>query len=123
MERRGVDILCVHETRRKGTKARCIRGEYIMWCCGSENKKNGVGIILKKDHVGRLVELWRVTDKMICLKMEFDGVILNVISAYAPQVGCIQSHLQQWRTQFAGRLHYCEKTKDQGGGGYKGYCQ
>ena len=34
-----------------------------------------------------------------------------------------QSHLQQWRTQFAGGLRYGEKTKNQGGGGYKGYCQ
>ena len=37
----------------------------------------------------RVVELWRVTDRIICLKMELDGVMLNVISAYAPQVRCI----------------------------------
>ena len=36
----------------------------------------------------RVVELWRVTDKIICLKMKLDGVMLNIISAYAPQVGC-----------------------------------
>ena len=36
------------------------------------------------------VELWRVTDRIICLKTELDGVMLNVISAYAPQVGCIR---------------------------------
>ena len=47
-------------------------------------KKKGVGIILKKDHVGRVVKLWRVTDRIICLNMEHDGVILNVISVYAP---------------------------------------
>ena len=35
------------------------------------------------------MELWRVTDRIICLKMELDGVVLNVISAYAPQMGCI----------------------------------
>ena len=48
MEQRGVDILCVQETRWKGEKARCIGGGYKMWYCGSENKKNGVGIILKR---------------------------------------------------------------------------
>ena len=90
MERRGVDILCVQETRWKGERARCIGGGYKMWYCGSGNKKNGVGIILKKEHVDRVVELWRVTDRIICLKMELDGVMLNVISAYAPQVGCIR---------------------------------
>ena len=89
MERRGVDILCVQETRWKGERARCIGGGYKMWYCGSGNKKNGVGIILKKEHVDRVVELWRVSERIICLKMELDGVMLNVISAYAPQVGCI----------------------------------
>ena len=89
MERREVDILSVQETRWKGEKARCIGGKYKMYC-GSGNKKNVVEITLKKEHVERVVELWRVTDRIICLKMELDGVMLNVISVYAPQVGCIQ---------------------------------
>ena len=84
MERRRVDILCVQETRWKGERARCIGGGYKMWYCGSGNKKNGVGIISKKEQVDRVVEIWRVTDRIICLKMELDGVMLNVISAYAP---------------------------------------
>ena len=88
LERRGMDILCVQETCWKGEKARCIGGGYKMWYCGSENKKNGVGIILKKEHVDMVVELWRVADRIICLKMELDGVMLNVISAYEPQVEC-----------------------------------
>ena len=67
----------------------CIDGEYKMWYCGSRNKKNGVEIILKKEHVEKVVELWRVTDRIICLKMELDGVVLNVISMYTSQVGCI----------------------------------
>ena len=67
MERRRVVILCVQEIRWKGEKARCIGGEYKMWYCGSKNKKNDVGIILKKEHVDRVVELWRVTVRIICL--------------------------------------------------------
>ena len=90
MERRGANILCVQETRWKGERARCVGGGYKMWHCGNGNKKNGVEIILKKEHVDRVVELWRVTDRIICLKMELDGVMLNVISAYAPQEGRIR---------------------------------
>ena len=89
MEQREVDILFLQETRWKGEKARCISGGYKMWYCGSGNKKNDVGIILQKEYVYRVVELWRITDRIICLKMELDGVMLNVVSAYAPQVGCI----------------------------------
>ena len=84
VERRKLDILCMQETRWKGEKARCTDGGYKLWYCGSGNKKNDVGIILQMEHVDRVVELWRVTDKIICLKMELDGVMLNVISAYAP---------------------------------------
>ena len=57
MEQRGVDILCVQETHWKRERARCIGGGYKMWYCGSGNKKNGVGIILKKEHVDRVVEI------------------------------------------------------------------
>ena len=96
MVRRGVDILSVQETCWKGGKARCIGGGYKMWYCVSENKKNGVGIILKKEHVNRVVELWRVTDRIICLKMEVDSVLLHVISAYAPQVGCIRKEKEDF---------------------------
>ena len=39
MERRGVDMLCVQETRWKGKKERCISGGYKMWYCGSGNKR------------------------------------------------------------------------------------
>ena len=84
-----MDILCVQETRWKGEKARCIGGRYEMLVLWKRKQKNGVEIIFKKEHVDRVVELWRVTDRIICLKMELDGVMLNVISAYAPQVGCI----------------------------------
>ena len=98
MEQTGVDILCVQETRWKEERARCIGGGYTMWYCGSGNKKNGVGIILKKEHVDMVVELWRVTGRIICLKMELDGVMLNVISAYAPQVGFIREEKKTfWR--------------------------
>ena len=43
-------------------------------------KKNSVEIILKK-HVKRVVELWRVTYRIICLKMELDGVMSNATRA------------------------------------------
>ena len=80
----------MQKTHWKTEKAKCIGGGYKMWCCGSGNKKNGVRIILKKEHVERVVELWRVTRNIICLKMEFNGVMLNVIRAHAPQVRCIR---------------------------------
>ena len=90
MERRRVDILCVQKTRWKREKARCIGGGYKMWFGESGNQKSGVEILLKTVQVDRVMELWRGTDRKIGLKMEVNGVMLNVISPYAPQVRCIR---------------------------------
>lgn len=35
-----------------------------------------------------VVEVKRVPDRIMSLKLGIDGVMLNVVSAYAPQVGC-----------------------------------
>ena len=58
-----------------------------MWYGGSGNKRNGVGIALKKnDYVDRVIEMWKVSDRIMCMKMKLDGVVLNIIRAYALQV-------------------------------------
>ncbi|XP_065658458.1 uncharacterized protein LOC136082970 [Hydra vulgaris] len=51
-------------------------------------KRNGVGVILKEEFSKSVVEVKRVSGRVICVKLEIDGVGMNVISAYAPQVGC-----------------------------------
>uniref|UniRef100_A0AAR2IVR4 Endonuclease/exonuclease/phosphatase domain-containing protein n=1 Tax=Pygocentrus nattereri TaxID=42514 RepID=A0AAR2IVR4_PYGNA len=88
MERRKVDILCVQETRWKGSKARNIGGGFKLFYHGVERKRNGVGIILKEQLVKSVLDVKRVSDRIMSLKLEVDGVILNVVSSYAPQVGC-----------------------------------
>ena len=52
-------------------------------------QKEWCGNHIKKGACGQGSGIWRVTDRIICLKIELDGVMVNVISAYAPQVGCI----------------------------------
>ena len=81
-------MYCVYRNHDgKEQKARCIGEGYKIWYCSSDSKRNGVGIIMKKDLVDRMVEVWRSSDRMIGLKLELDGVIINVISAYSQQ-GC-----------------------------------
>uniref|UniRef100_A0A3P9J4A1 Endonuclease/exonuclease/phosphatase domain-containing protein n=1 Tax=Oryzias latipes TaxID=8090 RepID=A0A3P9J4A1_ORYLA len=88
MERRKVDVLCVQETRWKGSKARSIGGGYKLFYHGVDRKRNGVGVILKGEFVNSVLEVKRVSDRMMSLKLEFEGVMVNVVSGYAPQVGC-----------------------------------
>ncbi|KAK3531578.1 hypothetical protein QTP70_024962 [Hemibagrus guttatus] len=88
MERRKVDILCVQETRWKGSKARRIGAGFKLFYYGVDSKRNGVGVVLKEEFVRNLLEVKRVSDRVMSLKLEIEGVMLNVVSGYAPQVGC-----------------------------------
>ncbi|KAK3521097.1 hypothetical protein QTP86_016197 [Hemibagrus guttatus] len=88
MERRKVDILCVQETRWKGSKARSIGAGFKLFYYGVDSKRNGVGVVLKEEFVRNVLEVKRVSDRVLSLKLEIEGVMLNVVSGYAPQVGC-----------------------------------
>ncbi|KAK3571406.1 hypothetical protein QTP86_010698 [Hemibagrus guttatus] len=88
MERRQVDILCVQETRWKGSKARSIGAGFKLFYYGVDSKRNGVGVVLKEEFVRNVLEVKRVSDRVMSLKLEIEGVMLNVVSGYAPQVGC-----------------------------------
>ncbi|KAK3507828.1 hypothetical protein QTP70_001195 [Hemibagrus guttatus] len=88
MERRKVDILCVQETRWKGSKARSIGAGFKLFYYGVDSKRNWVGVVLKEEFVRNVLEVKRVSDRVMSLKLEIEGVMLNVVSGYAPQVGC-----------------------------------
>ncbi|KAK3505975.1 hypothetical protein QTP70_025472, partial [Hemibagrus guttatus] len=88
MERRKVDILCVQEIRWKGSKARSIGAGFKLFYYGVDSKRNGVGVVLKEEFVRNVLEVKRVSDRVMSLKLEIEGVMLNVVSGYAPQVGC-----------------------------------
>ncbi|KAK3517633.1 hypothetical protein QTP70_013645 [Hemibagrus guttatus] len=88
MERKKVDILCVQETRWKGSKARSIGAGLKLFYYGVDSKRNGVGVVLKEEFVRNVLEVKRVSDRVMSLKLEIEGVMLNVVSGYAPQVGC-----------------------------------
>ncbi|KAI5624580.1 hypothetical protein C0J50_15862 [Silurus asotus] len=88
MVRRKVDMLCVQETKWKGSKARNIGGGFKLFYHGVDRKRNGVGVILKKEYSKSVVEVKRVSDRVMIVKVEVEGMMINVISAYASQVGC-----------------------------------
>ena len=59
MERRKVDILCILESKWKGSKARNIGGGYKLFYHGVDGKRNGVGVILKEGYIRNVVEVKR----------------------------------------------------------------
>ncbi|KAK3553518.1 hypothetical protein QTP70_004198 [Hemibagrus guttatus] len=87
MERRKVDVLCVQETRWKGSKARSIGAGFKLFYYGVDSKRNGVGVVLKEEFGRNVLERKRVSDRVMSLKLEIEGVMLNVVSGYALEVG------------------------------------
>ena len=86
MERRNVDILCLQETKWKGSKARNIGGGCKLFYNGADGRKNGIGIVVREELVESFLEVKRVSDRLMAMKLEVKGSILNIVSAYAPQV-------------------------------------
>ena len=86
MERRNVDILCLKETKWKGSKARNIAGVCKIFYNGADGRKNGIGIVLREELAESVLEVKRVSDRLMAMKLEVNGSMLNIVSAYAPQV-------------------------------------
>ena len=86
IERRNVDILFLQETRWKGSKARNIGGGCKIFYNGADGRKNGIGIVLRQELAENVLEVKRVLDRLMAMKLEVNGSILNIVSAYAPQV-------------------------------------
>ncbi|GKB13220.1 craniofacial development protein 2, partial [Tanacetum coccineum] len=86
LARHKVDIACFQETKWKGSSN--IEGNgYKLWYSGSPTARNGVGVILKACLKDKVVHVNRCSDRIISLTLVIDGETVNVISAYAPQVG------------------------------------
>ena len=85
MEQRNVDILCLQETKWKGSKARNIGGECKLFYNGADGRKNGIGIVMREELDESLLEVKRVSDRLMVMKLKVKGHILNIVSAYAPQ--------------------------------------
>ncbi|GKF02932.1 cleavage/polyadenylation specificity factor, 25kDa subunit, partial [Tanacetum coccineum] len=84
--RHKVDIACFQETKSKGSRTREGNG-YRLWYSGSLTVRNEVGVILAAALKDKVVQVTRRSDRIMAISMVIDGEIVNVVSAYAPQVG------------------------------------
>ncbi|EPB69845.1 hypothetical protein ANCCEY_11067 [Ancylostoma ceylanicum] len=88
MKRRTIRILCLQETRWKGSKPVEIADDITLFYDGVETKKNGVAIAVDaslKDHISSVT---RVSDRIILLRIATAEGFWTVVSVYAPQCGC-----------------------------------
>ena len=88
MIRRKINIMCLQETRCVGKKAKNLsESVYKIWYTGNDRAKNGVGIIMDKSLVDEVVDVKRIGDRIIMVKVGLRRMTMNIFSIYAPQAG------------------------------------
>ena len=60
---------------------------FKLWYTGATAGRNGVGILIDRSLKDGVVEVRRRGDRIILIRLVVGDSTLNVISAYAPQVG------------------------------------
>ena len=73
MEQRNVDILCLQETKWKGSKARNIGGGCKIFYNGTDGRKNEIGIVLREELAESVLKVKRVSDRLMAVKLEVKG--------------------------------------------------
>ncbi|GJY99195.1 aminopeptidase M1 [Tanacetum coccineum] len=93
--RHKVDIACFQETKWKGSRAREGNG-YKLWYSGSSTARNDVGIMLAGRLKDNVVRVTRRSDRTMAISVIIEGETVNVISAYAPQVGLSEAEKKRF---------------------------
>lgn len=97
-KRRRLDFICLQETRWQGSKSRNIGEGYKLMYTGSKGGQNGVAIAISEDHLDNIVEVKRFGDRAMSIKVLIQGEVVNIVAAYAPQVGCSKDEKAQFWT-------------------------
>ncbi|XP_063865377.1 craniofacial development protein 2-like [Scylla paramamosain] len=90
MKRRKINILCVQDTRWRGNKAidNWEMGTSSFFSRANKEGREGVGVVLNAEWKKHMVNVNRCSNRVMSIKLMYGKVTINIISAYAPQVGC-----------------------------------
>ncbi|XP_051785416.1 craniofacial development protein 2-like [Erpetoichthys calabaricus] len=87
---RRIDIACIQETKWTGAKARDIGDGFKLFYNGNK-PQNGVGIVVSQKVRDNVVEVTRMSDRLMSLKIDTGDITMRVTSCYAPQTNCSES--------------------------------
>jgi hypothetical protein len=85
MGRRRLDFCALQETRWKGSGTQVMGGYKFFWQGGRGGA--GVGLMVASKWVERVLEVKRVNERMMVVRVSVGKRVLNLLSVYAPQVG------------------------------------
>ncbi|XP_047498467.1 craniofacial development protein 2-like [Penaeus chinensis] len=112
IERKRINVLCVQETKWKGKEAKEIGQGYLLFYNGDGNRRNGIGILLDSRMKEGVFEVSRVSDQLIAVKVSKEGLIVNIVSAYAPQPGCEEEEKVEFWRQLGDPLSSVEEREE-----------
>ena len=97
----------VYKKLGKGAKEPVYGGKekYKFWWSGSEEGRNGVGIMVKEGLVEEVIEVKRLDDRMMKIAMLCGRKILHVFSVYAPQQGRSDEQKREFLEKVSDNIH------------------
>nr|XP_016475491.1 PREDICTED: craniofacial development protein 2-like [Nicotiana tabacum] len=98
------------ETRWVGDKARDVDG-FKLWYFGRVGGRNEVGILVDKDLRELMVEVRRVNDRLMTIKLVVGGFTLNIISVYATKAGLDEEVKRYFREDLDEMVHGISHTE------------
>ena len=72
--------MCLQETSWKGRKTRGFGARFKLYCHGMDRKRNEVGLILKEEYANNVVEVKRMSNRLMSVKLDIERVMTNVVS-------------------------------------------
>jgi hypothetical protein len=91
--RRRLDFCCLQETRWRGDSASCVRvlgvagARYKFFWVGSKEGVSGVGVLLAEKWFDNVVQVRRISERLMVVRVNVGNSIVSLISVYAPQMG------------------------------------
>ena len=103
LRKRKVDVCGIQEVRWKGQGARFVGTlgrRYKLWWSGNDAGFRGVGILVKEEISGNVVEVRRKSDRVMAIVLTLGREVMRIICAYGPKSG---------RTD-AEKVHFYDET-------------
>ena len=104
--------LCLPETKWKESKARNIGDGCKLFYNGADGRKNGIGLVMREEMVESVLKVKRVSDSLMAMKLEVKGLILSMLSAYAPQVSNSMEKKNYFWQDLDGLIESVSKQED-----------
>ena len=84
---RKVDIACIQEVKWNIESEECGPWLHTFFYHGDTSNRNGVWIILREERTKDILEIIRINDRIILLKLACPNTkeVITIISAYAPR--------------------------------------